>query len=94
MVEGSIPSGPTALRAGLRGLGFECHDTESAIIPIVLGDAHKVETASARLLELGVLVVGFSYPVVPEGRARLRVQASAALEERHLDAVLEAFAKL
>ena len=91
---GRLRRNATRLRTGLRGLGFECHDAESAIIPIVLGDAHKVETASARLLELGVLVVGFSYPVVPEGRARLRVQASAALEERHLDAVLEAFAKL
>jgi glycine C-acetyltransferase len=91
---GRLQRNAARLRAGLRGLGFECHDTESAIIPIVLGDAHKVEAASARLLELGVLVVGFSYPVVPEGRARLRIQASAALEERHLDAVLEAFAKL
>ena len=91
---GRLRRNATRLRTGLRGLGFECHDAESAIIPIVLGDAHKVETASARLFELGVLVVGFSYPVVPEGRARLRVQASAALEERHLDAVLEAFAKL
>jgi len=91
---GRLRRNATRLRTGLRGLGFECHDAESAIIPIVLGDAHKVETASARLLELGVLVVGFSYPVVPEGRARLRIQASAALEERHLDAVLAAFAKL
>jgi glycine C-acetyltransferase len=91
---GRLRRNATRLRTGLRGLGFECHDAESAIIPIVLGDAHKVETASARLFELGVLVVGFSYPVVPEGSARLRVQASAALEERHLDAVLEAFAKL
>ncbi len=91
---GRLQRNAARLRAGLRGLGFECHDTESAIIPIILGDAHKVEAASARLLELGVLVVGFSYPVVPEGRARLRIQASAALEERHLDAVLEAFAKL
>ncbi|MGA9077005.1 MAG: aminotransferase class I/II-fold pyridoxal phosphate-dependent enzyme [Acidimicrobiales bacterium] len=91
---GRLRRNATRLRTGLRGLGFECHDAESAIIPIVLGDAHKVEAASARLFELGVLVVGFSYPVVPEGRARLRVQASTALEERHLDAVLEAFAKL
>ena len=91
---GRLRRNATRLRTGLRGLGFECHDAESAIIPIVLGDAHKVETASARLFELGVLVVGFSYPVVPEGRARLRIQASAALEERHLDAVLAAFAKL
>jgi glycine C-acetyltransferase len=82
------------LRTGLRRLGFSCHDGASAIIPIILGDAHKVEAASLRLYELGVLVVGFSYPVVPEGQARLRIQASAALEEHHLDAALEAFGKI
>jgi glycine C-acetyltransferase len=82
------------LREGLRKLGFSCPDGASAIIPIILGDAHKVEAASRRLYELGVLVVGFSFPVVPEGQARLRVQASAALEDAHLDAALEAFGQL
>ena len=82
------------LRQGLRKLGFSCPDGASAIIPIILGDAHKVEAASRRLYELGVLVVGFSFPVVPEGQARLRVQASAALEDAHLDAALEAFGQL
>ena len=82
------------LRTGLRKLGFSCPDGASAIIPIILGDAHKVEAASRRLYELGVLVVGFSFPVVPEGQARLRVQASAALEDAHLDAALEAFGQL
>jgi glycine C-acetyltransferase len=82
------------LRTGLRGLGFHCDDTPSAIIPIVLGDAREVERCSARLFELGVLVVGFSFPVVPKGAARLRVQASAALTDGQLDTALGAFAEL
>jgi glycine C-acetyltransferase len=45
-------------------------------------------------MELGVMVIGFGYPVVPKGQARLRVQVSAALEEEHLQRALEAFAKL
>jgi glycine C-acetyltransferase len=82
------------LRTGLRALGFECDDTPSAIIPIVLGDAREVARCSARLFELGVLVVGFSFPVVPEGAARLRVQASAGLTDEQLDTALGAFAEL
>ncbi len=73
------------LRTGLRALGYDCEDTPSAIIPIVLGDAREVERCSARLFELGVLVVGFSFPVVPNGAARLRVQASAGLTDEQLD---------
>jgi glycine C-acetyltransferase len=82
------------LRDGLRALGYECPDTASAIIPIILGDAREVERCSVRLLELGVLVVGFSYPVVPEGAARLRVQASAALTDERIDEALAAFGRL
>lgn len=83
-----------ALRDGLSRLGFEVERAPSAIVPIILGEADKVERASARLLELGVLVVGFSYPVVPKGAARLRLQASAALTDEHVGAALEAFSKL
>jgi glycine C-acetyltransferase len=82
------------LRAGLRALGLDCDEAPSAIIPIVLGDARAVERASARLFELGVLVVGFSFPVVPKGAARLRVQANAGLTDEQLDAALDAFAQL
>jgi glycine C-acetyltransferase len=82
------------LRTGLRKLGYDCEDTPSAIIPIVLGDAREVERCSARLFELGVLVVGFSYPVVPIGAARLRVQASAGLSDEQIDVALEAFGQL
>jgi glycine C-acetyltransferase len=82
------------LRHGLRSLGFECDAMPGAIIPIILGDAVEVARCSARLFELGVLVVGFSYPVVPRGAARLRVQASAALTDEQIDRALDAFAQL
>lgn len=82
------------LRSGLRALGFPVEDGPSAIIPIVLGDATEVERASRRLFELGVLVVGFSFPVVPVGKARLRIQSSAALGPDELGTALDAFAKI
>lgn len=82
------------IREGLRGLGYPIEDTASAIVPIILGDAVEVERASKKLLEEGVLVVGFSYPVVPVGRARLRIQASAGLTDAHVDQVIAAFGAL
>jgi glycine C-acetyltransferase len=91
---GRVRANAERLRRGLRQLGFECDDGPSAIIPIILGDAAEVGRCSSRLLELGVLVVGFSYPVVPRGSARLRVQSSAGLRAEHLDAALAAFARL
>jgi glycine C-acetyltransferase len=82
------------LREGLRSLGFDCEDAPSAIIPIILGDAHEVQRCSAALFELGVLVVGFSFPVVPKGAARLRVQASAALTDEQIATALDAFGRM
>ncbi|MCA9204874.1 MAG: glycine C-acetyltransferase [Planctomycetales bacterium] len=82
------------IRDGLRNLGFDCHESPTAIIPIMIGDGAEAVAKSRRLMELGVMVIGFSFPVVPAGQARLRVQASAALEPEHIDQVLDAFAKL
>ncbi|MDD5706670.1 MAG: aminotransferase class I/II-fold pyridoxal phosphate-dependent enzyme [Kiritimatiellae bacterium] len=82
------------VRDGLRALGFECGASPSAIIPIAIGDEAEAIRKSERLLELGVWVVAFGYPVVPKGRARLRVQVSAALDATHIQRVLDAFAKL
>ncbi|HZL90147.1 MAG TPA: aminotransferase class I/II-fold pyridoxal phosphate-dependent enzyme, partial [Pirellulaceae bacterium] len=62
------------MRAGLSKLGFELHDSPTAIIPIMIGDEAEAIAKSKRLLELGVMVIGFGYPVVPKGQARLRVQ--------------------
>jgi glycine C-acetyltransferase len=84
----------TRLRQGLRSLGYDCPDGASAIVPVILGEAEAANQAAARLLELGVLVVAFSHPVVPRGEARIRLQASASLHDDHLDAVLEAFSRL
>lgn len=83
-----------ALRQGLKQLGFQLHDSPTAIIPIMIGDEAEAIAKSNRLLELGVLVIGFGYPVVPRGQARLRVQVSAALDPSHLEQALAAFAKL
>lgn len=82
------------VREGLKSRGFETVEGPSAITPILLGATAKAIAASKRLLELGVFVIGFGYPVVPEGAARLRVQVSAAHEREHLERALDAFSKL
>ncbi len=81
-------------RAGLAELGFDCPASPTAIIPIMIGDGAEAIAKSKRLLELGVMAIGFAFPVVPEGAARIRVQVSAALEPDHLQQALDAFAKL
>jgi glycine C-acetyltransferase len=63
-------------------------------MPIMIGDEAEAIRKSERLLELGVWVVAFGYPVVPKGEARLRLQVSAALEDEHIDRILEAFRQL
>ena len=82
------------MRQGLADLGFECPPSPTAIIPIMIGDEAEAIAKSDRLLELGVMVIGFGFPVVPKGEARLRVQVSAALQPAHLQQALDAFAKL
>jgi glycine C-acetyltransferase len=82
------------LRKGLTGLGFDLHDSPTAIIPIMIGDEAEAIRKSKRLFELGVMVIGFGFPVVPRGQARLRVQVSAALTDAHLEQALAAFARL
>lgn len=82
------------IRSGFAKLGFDCHDSPTAIVPIMIGDEAEAIAKSKRLLELGVMVIGFGFPVVPKGQARLRVQVSAALEPHHIEQALAAFAKL
>ncbi len=79
-------------RAGLERAGFDLKPGEHPIIPVMLGDAALAGRMANRLLELGVYVVGFSFPVVPKGQARIRTQMSAALNPQQLDRALEAFA--
>jgi glycine C-acetyltransferase len=78
-----------AAREGIRGVGFEVLESPTAICPIIVHDTAKAIAMSARLLELGVFVIGFGYPVVPEGEARLRCQISAAHEKSHIETFIE-----
>jgi glycine C-acetyltransferase len=79
-------------RARMTELGFELLPGDHAIIPVMLGDAKVASDMADRLLERGLYVVGFSYPVVPEGKARIRTQMSAAHTRDHLDRAIAAFA--
>jgi glycine C-acetyltransferase len=81
-------------RGALREAGFAPLDGEAAIIPIIVGETSRAIELSQRLLDHGVFVTGFGYPVVPEGTARIRVQMSAALEPVHLERALEAFVEV
>ena len=81
-------------RARLRELGFDPLDGEAAIVPVIVGETEFAIRFSERLLDEGVFVTGFGFPVVPEGTARIRVQLSAALEPAHLDRALEAFERV
>jgi glycine C-acetyltransferase len=74
--------------------GFDVLKSPTAICPIIVHDTAKAIAMSKRLLELGVFVIGFGYPVVPEGHARLRVQISAAHEQSHIDALVAALKRL
>lgn len=78
-------------RAGIKSLGFDIIEGEAAIIPIMLYEATLAQEMAARLMDHGVYVIGFFYPVVPKGKARIRVQLSAALSRAELDRALEAF---
>jgi glycine C-acetyltransferase len=79
-------------RAGLAARGFSLRPGDHPIIPIMLGEATVAQTMAAKLLEQGVYAIGFFYPVVPQGAARIRVQISAAHSRADLDAALAAFA--
>jgi len=78
-------------RAGLTKLGFDLKPGEHPIIPVMLGDARIASDMADRLLDHGIYVVGFSFPVVAEGQARIRTQMSAGLTREHLEQAIEAF---
>ena len=79
-------------RAGIQAAGLRILPGEHPIVPVMLGDAKLAQEFSRRLLERGVYAVGFFFPVVPQGKARIRTQISAAHEIEHLDRAIEAFA--
>lgn len=78
-------------KAGIKKAGFDIIDGESAIVPVMLYDAKLAQEMASRLLEKGIYVIGFFYPVVPKGKARIRVQLSAAHEIQHLKRAIDAF---
>jgi glycine C-acetyltransferase len=79
---------------GMEAAGFDYKDGESAIVPIMLYDAALSQNFADRLLAEGIYVIGFFYPVVPQGQARIRVQLSAAHTQAHLDKAIAAFTKV
>ena len=81
-------------RKAMQKLGFNLVPGEHPIIPVMLGDATLAKTMADRLLSEGVYVIGFSYPVVPMGQARIRTQMSAAHNHTQLDKAINAFAKV
>lgn len=84
----------TYARKQLAAAGFEVLESPTAICPIIVGDTAKAIAMSKKLLQHGIFVIGFGYPVVPEGTARLRIQMSAAHENEHVDQLVEALKKL
>ncbi|GAB5400876.1 MAG: glycine C-acetyltransferase [Aureisphaera sp.] len=81
-------------KKGMKEAGFDIIDGDSAIVPVMLYDAKLSQTMADMLLEEGIYVIGFFYPVVPKGKARIRVQLSAAHTKEHLDKAISAFIKV
>ena len=78
-------------RAGMQKAGFDVSDGDHPIVPIMLGDANLAQSMSKKLLEKGIFAIGFFYPVVPQGKARIRTQISAAHTFEDLDKAIDAF---
>lgn len=78
-------------KKGIKALGFDIKEGDSAIVPVMLYDAKLSQIMAEKLLIEGIYVIGFYYPVVPEGKARIRVQISAAHSKAHIEKSLEAF---
>ncbi len=89
----SIRANAAQLRAGLTAAGFTLLPGEHPIIPVMIGDAAKAQEMSERLLVHGVYAIGFSFPVVPKGEARIRTQVSAAHTSEQIESAIIAFCK-
>ncbi len=83
-----------AFRAFLVDAGYRPLEGEAAIIPVIVGETANAIALSERLLDEGVFVTGFGFPVVPEGTARIRIQMSAGLEPEHLERAMDAFRRV
>lgn len=89
-----LESNVNYFKEGIRKAGFDIKDGDSAIVPIMLYDAALSQKFADALLEEGIYVIGFFYPVVPKEQARIRVQLSAAHSKEHLDTAIAAFTKV
>jgi glycine C-acetyltransferase len=82
------------MRTGLESAGFKLKPGRHPILPVMLGDAALAGAMADKLLERGIYVIGFSYPVVPQGQARIRLQLSAAHSPEHLKRAIDAFTEV
>lgn len=91
----ALQSNATRFRTSIKEVGFEIrgHD-ECPIVPVMLGDAHLASKMADALLDQGIYVIGFSFPVVPRGEARIRTQLSASHTHDQIDRTVEAFASV
>jgi glycine C-acetyltransferase len=89
-----LESNTAFFRTAMTSAGFDIKPGVHPIVPIMLGDARLAHDMARDLLERGIYVIGFSYPVVPKGAARIRVQISAAHEKEHLDKAVQAFTEV
>jgi glycine C-acetyltransferase len=89
-----LESNAKYFRQKMTDAGFDLKPGEHPIVPVMLYDAKLSQEMSARLLEEGIYVIGFYYPVVPKGEARIRVQLSAAHDKEHIDKAVNAFIKV
>jgi glycine C-acetyltransferase len=81
-------------KAGMKKAGFDIIEGDSAIVPVMLYDAKLAQTMANELLKKGIYVIGFFFPVVPKGKARIRVQLSAAHTQNNLDSAIQAFVEV
>ena len=86
-----LNSNAKAFRSGMTRAGFELIPGEHPIIPILLGDATLAQKMAASLLKMGIYVTGFSFPVVPKGKARIRTQMSASHSKDDINEAIEKF---
>lgn len=90
----ALYSNADRFRSGMTKLGFKLAGADHPIIPVMLGDATLAQQMAERLLGHGIYVIGFSFPVVPKGQARIRTQMSAAHSPTDIDRAIEAFASV
>jgi glycine C-acetyltransferase len=89
-----LESNVKRFKAGMKAAGFDFKDGDSAIVPVMLYDAKLSQVMADRLLDEGIYVIGFFYPVVPKDQARIRVQLSAGHDFEHIDKAIAAFTKV